>query len=199
MTQHTLTHGERAAYYRGMINLLESDGWIQDALVTQDGFCTIGAVHRVTQNLSSASIELQTEIGNEIVRRYPVGVYGSLRARISRMDHLGFFNGDANVIAFWNDMPGRRKKTVIRLLDRLATKHEILAAPEREAELRAQIAYLERELASHKERIAELEAEVSWWKARRAKVTVAELREEFKNLDTELDVATQELQTLAAK
>lgn len=192
-----LSNARKAKIYEDMLDTLVHDGWIKGALQNGRAHCTIGAVEHATRHYQE-SIEIQKEIVRILADRPLVGQW------IDTTLAYGHLGQQYRAIADWNDKPWRRKRDVIRLVERQAKKYRKLAEQDRIASLERKQMKLESEIDRLRRRVEELEIEnlalleeVKWWKARRAKVTARELAEsnsELASLDAELDAVAAELE-----
>lgn len=190
-------------------------GWTKQALSNADGVCLVGAVDRVTFT-AVESHAIQMDLAEELYRTSPLVRAMLDNARVRRH----YFNGDGvtslyhrsndggmAVLEGWNDVPYRRRSQVVALLERMRDIHANLARLDRAEELEDTIAGLRAQIETLRARVAHLEAEnarltdeVTFWKARRARVTAKQLvrsSTELAELDADLDAAARELAGLS--
>ena len=199
-----LTNTQKYDYYVKTLAVVQGEGWTKKSLETYSGVCTVGAINRATtgraephwsDNRRIASHEMQEDFLSAIPRHY-------ISAHTEGFSTSG--DGGLRGIEQWNDMPWRRKHTVVRLLKKriahykpLAEKEQLQRYQKLVRDLRKKLDESRAKVAALETRVLELENENRFLRKSRQKFTANELRNEstaMADLDAQLDTAMAELQ-----
>lgn len=185
-----LSNEDKAEMYRRTLQQVQA-GWRKDIMDDGSRVCLRGAVERVVDTYSEREV-IEDDMVDALLHK---------TMWLRRFDYENNFS--SNLIEIWNDIPWRRKRAVVKFLKDRIRYHEKRAKQDQVWTLQSRVQELNAQIEKLNARIHVLEAEnkalageVSWFKARRAKVTAKELVDssiDLAQLDKQLDQAHHDL------
>lgn len=178
-------------HYREAASRVEQ-GWLQNDYFRGGQICMVGGVLKA---IKADRTELPADMVEEMDRhliRYPA-------YRILRTFTLERGMPLQKAIEGWNDLPWRRKKSVIAALSTLAEEQEVQWLRDERSRLIIEVTNLRSQVATLQQRVQQLEKDKEHLLKRLANYhTLKTSRHQLATLSDELDAKWEELQRLPA-